>query len=47
MFGRIEDLLQSTGHTDRAFEPLEEDPDAVPFDQLYTDSRNFLEEVLK
>lgn len=47
MFGRIEDLLQATGNTNRAFEPIAEDPDAVSFEVLKENSRKYLEDVLK
>lgn len=46
MYGRIEDLLQATGHTDRAYEPLTENKDAIPYEILYENSRRYLEEVL-
>lgn len=46
MYGRIEDLLQATGHTDRAYEPLAENKDAISYEILYENSRRYLEEVL-
>lgn len=47
MFGRIEDLLRMTGNTDKAFDKIPEDSNALSFEKLKENSIKYLEEVIK